>query len=112
MYNCVEKLPFNVPGLAHIREQSTSFTQVVVTNGIEVRLEGWSNVYIFPSPKLAGRAKEKFKKWMMNYYVVILDETIITLFAFIDHLVSFNERIFSLNRRDCAERTRTTRPTT
>lgn len=57
----VEKLPVNVPGLARIREQSTSFIQVVVTNGVEVRWDGQSNVYIFASQKLEGLTKVTFK---------------------------------------------------
>lgn len=53
----VEKLPVNVQGLAYIREQSTFFIQIIVTNGIEVRWDGETRAYIYASPELEGKPK-------------------------------------------------------
>lgn len=53
----VEKLPINVKGLAYIREQSTFFLQIVITNGIEVWWDGETRVYIYASPELEGKPK-------------------------------------------------------
>lgn len=53
----VEKLPINVKGLAYIREQSTFFLQIVITNGVEVWWDGETRVYIYASPELEGKPK-------------------------------------------------------
>lgn len=53
----VEKLPINVQNLAYIREQSTFFLQIVITNGIEVWWDGETRVYIYASPELEGKPK-------------------------------------------------------
>ncbi|VVC41699.1 Hypothetical protein CINCED_3A025143 [Cinara cedri] len=53
----VEKLPINVQDLAYIREQSTFFLQIVITNGIEVWWDGETRVYIYASPELEGKPK-------------------------------------------------------
>jgi len=53
----VDKLPVNVQGVAYVREQSTFFLQIVVTNGVEVWWDGETRVYIYASPELEGRPK-------------------------------------------------------
>lgn len=53
----VEKLPINLQGLAYIREHSTFFLQMLVTNGIEVRWDGETRVYVYASPELEGKPK-------------------------------------------------------
>lgn len=53
----VEKLPINLQGLAYIREQSTFFLQIVITNGIEVLWDGETRVYVYANPELEGKPK-------------------------------------------------------
>lgn len=53
----VNKLPINVKGLAYIREQSTFFLQIVITNGIEIWWDGETRIYIYASPELEGKPK-------------------------------------------------------
>lgn len=53
----VDKLPINVQGVAYIREQSTFFLQIVITNGIEVWWDGETRVYIYANPELEGKTK-------------------------------------------------------
>lgn len=53
----VDKLPVNVQAVAYVREQSTFFLQVVVTNGIEVWWDGETRLYIYASPELEGKPK-------------------------------------------------------
>jgi len=53
----VDKLPVNVQGVAYIREQSTFFLQIVMTNGVEVWWDGETRVYIYASPELEGQPK-------------------------------------------------------
>lgn len=50
----IEKLPINVNGVAYIREQSSFFLQIVITNGIEIWWDGETRVYIYASPELEG----------------------------------------------------------
>lgn len=63
----VEKLPVNVQGLAYIREQSTFFIQIVVTNGIEVRWDGETRAYIYASPELEGKPKVKVQNGLHHH---------------------------------------------
>jgi len=53
----VEKMPISIQGLVYIREQSTFFVQVVITNGIEIWWDGETRVYIYASPELEGKTK-------------------------------------------------------
>lgn len=63
----VDKLPINVQGAAYIREQSTFFLQIVITNGIEIWWDGETRAYIYASPELEGKTKvTKFRKILCN----------------------------------------------
>lgn len=53
----VDKLPVNVQGVAYVREQSTFFVQVVVTNGVEVWWDGETRAYVYVGPELEGKPK-------------------------------------------------------
>lgn len=56
----VEKLPINVNGVAYIREQSSFFLQIVITNGIEMWWDGETRVYIYANPELEGITTVRF----------------------------------------------------
>jgi len=60
----VEKLPISVQSVAYIREQSTFFLQILISNGIEVWWDGETRIYIYASPELEGktRVSKKFYK--------------------------------------------------
>ncbi|XP_050428341.1 hemocytin-like [Adelges cooleyi] len=53
----VDKLPVIVLDVAYIREFSTFFLQVMLTNGIEVLWDGETRLYIHASPELQGKTK-------------------------------------------------------
>uniref|UniRef100_A0A481MQJ2 Hemolectin n=1 Tax=Nipponaphis monzeni TaxID=196483 RepID=A0A481MQJ2_9HEMI len=53
----VEKLPVSIQSLAYIREQSTFFLQILISNGIEVWWDGETRMYIYASPELEGKTR-------------------------------------------------------
>lgn len=57
----VEKLPLSVQDVAFIREQSTFFLQMLVSNGIEIWWDGETRVYIHASPELEGKTRVSVK---------------------------------------------------
>lgn len=63
----IDKLPINIQGVAYIREQSTFFLQIVITNGIEIWWDGETRAYIYASPELEGKTKvEKCRNILRN----------------------------------------------
>lgn len=53
----VEKLPISVQDVAYVREQSTFFVQILISNGVEVWWDGETRVYIYAGPELEGKTR-------------------------------------------------------